>query len=129
MSNKHFDRDTNLLHFKRIDRLVNNTNAWILVASRCYHDLKLVESSKDSKALMYYITDYITKLSICTSHMYSLLQIIVQSFETTYDTCISKDSIDRSKRLLIKCVDTIGSQQEMSGKSYQLSHEIPRSVN
>lgn len=115
MSNTHFDKDTNLLHIKRIGRLVNNTNPWILVAPRCYHNLKqLVESSKDTKALMYYITDYITKLPICTSHKYSLLQITVQSFETNYDTCISKDSIDRSKRLLIGCVNTIGSQQEIS---------------
>jgi len=37
----------------------------ILLASRCNHDLKfIITSSKDSKSLNYYITNYITKTSI-----------------------------------------------------------------
>jgi hypothetical protein len=38
---------------------------WILLASRCNHDLKfIIASNKDSKSLSYYITNYITKISI-----------------------------------------------------------------
>jgi hypothetical protein len=69
----HFDNKTNLLHIKRTDKWLNNANPWILLASRCNHDLKfIVTLSKDNKSLIYYITDYITKTSIYINHMYSL---------------------------------------------------------
>ncbi len=74
----HFNIAMKLLHIKRIDKWLNNANPWILSTSRCNHDLKfVVTSGKDSKSLIYYITNYITKTSIYISHMYSLLQIVV----------------------------------------------------
>jgi hypothetical protein len=59
--------------------MVKQCNPWILLASRCNHDLKfIVVSNKDNKYLIYYIIDYIAKTSIYTMHMYSLLQIVVK---------------------------------------------------
>jgi len=66
-------------HKKNFNKWLNNANPWILSASRCNHDLKFtVAFGKDSKSLIYYIIDYITKTFIYTSHMYSLLQIAIQ---------------------------------------------------
>ncbi len=65
------------------DKWLNNPNSWILLASNCNHDLKFIAtSSKNSKSLIYYIMDNITKTSIYTSHMYYLLQIVVQKTKT-----------------------------------------------
>jgi hypothetical protein len=59
---------------KRTDKWLNNANPWILSAFRCNHDFKLIAiSNKDSKSMIYYIINYITKTSIYTSHMYFLL--------------------------------------------------------
>ncbi len=75
----HFNIETRLSHIKRIDKWLNNANPWILLVSRCNHDLKFIATSgKDNKSLIYYITYYITKTFIYTSHMYFLLQIALQ---------------------------------------------------
>jgi hypothetical protein len=59
--------------------MVKNANPWILLASKCNHDLKfIVALGKYSKYLIYYIINYITNTSIYTTHMYSFLQIVIQ---------------------------------------------------
>jgi hypothetical protein len=66
-------------HKKNFNKWLNNANPWISSASRCNHDLKFIAAvGKDSKSLIYYIMDYITKTFIYTSHMYSFLQIAIQ---------------------------------------------------
>jgi hypothetical protein len=107
----HFNIETRLLHIKWIDKWLNNANPWILSALRCNHDLKfIVTFGKDNKSLIYYIIYYITKKSIYTSHMY-FLQIIVQ---TTKIINSNYNSIYKSWHLLICCLNTVGSQQEIS---------------
>jgi hypothetical protein len=74
-----------LLHIKINDKWLNNINPWILNACCCNHDLKfIVGFGKGSKALIYYITDYIMKTTNFTSHMYSLMKIGVQKVEETH---------------------------------------------
>jgi hypothetical protein len=73
----------------------------ILLASRCNRDLKFITAfGKDSKSLIYYIIDYITKTFIYTSHMYSLLQIAIQIFKkekkTQIITTIQSTKVDVS---------------------------------
>ncbi len=99
------------MHIKRINKWLNNTNPWILLTSRCNHNLKfIVASSKDSKSSIYYIT----KTSIYTPHMYSHLQISVQKFETINNNTNLYDLIDKTHHLFIWCLRTIWSQQEIS---------------
>jgi hypothetical protein len=93
----HFDSDVGLLHIKRIDKWLNNTNPWILSTSKCNHDFKFIATSnKDNKSLIYCIIDYITKTSTYTTHMYSLLQIVVQKIETMNKNTNSYDWINKS---------------------------------
>jgi hypothetical protein len=59
----HFDNETELLHIKRTNQWINNANPTVMVSCRCNHDLKFIAASgKDAKVLVYYITDYITKI-------------------------------------------------------------------
>ncbi len=69
--------------------------------------------SKDNKSLIYYIMDYITKASIYTTHMYSLLQIVVQKIRTMNKNKNSYDLINKSCQLFIWCLNRIGGQQEI----------------
>jgi len=71
----------------------------------------IVASSKDSKYLIYYIINYITKTSIYITHMYFLLQITVH---TIIENTNLYDSIDKNRCLIIKCLNTIENQQEIS---------------
>jgi hypothetical protein len=73
-----FDNEAKLLHIKQTDQWINNANPTIMVSCRCNHDLKIIIASrKDAKALVYSIIDYITKNTLYTLHMYSLLQVVV----------------------------------------------------
>ncbi len=111
----HFDNHTKLFHIKRIDKWWNNANPWILLAYRCNHHFNLITTfGKDSKSLIYYITNYITKTSIYTTQMYYLLQIAIQKVETINNNTNSYDVIEKSLHLLIRCLNTLGSQQEIS---------------
>lgn len=85
------------MHIKRINKWLNNTNPWILLASRCNHNLKfIIASSKDSKSLIHYIT----KASIYTTHMNSHLQISVQKSETINNNTNLYDLINKTHHLL-----------------------------
>jgi hypothetical protein len=100
----HFNIETKLLHIRRIDKWFSNANPWILLASRCNHNLKFMATfDKDSKSLIYYITYYITKTYIYTSLMYSLLQIVVQKTKTIKENSNSNyHSIVKHQLLLIR---------------------------
>ncbi|KAJ3519038.1 hypothetical protein NMY22_g13383 [Coprinellus aureogranulatus] len=56
-----FDEETGSLCLMCLDGLVNNFNETILEAMRCNLDIKFVGSGEDAKAVIYYITNYITK--------------------------------------------------------------------
>ncbi len=47
-------------------------------------------------------------------HMYLFLQIVVRKIVTINKDTNSYDVIDKSHRLIIQCLNTIGSQQEIS---------------
>jgi hypothetical protein len=47
-------------------------------------------------------------------HMYSLLQIVIQKNLQLFENTNLYDLIDKSQHLIIKCLHTIGSQQEIS---------------
>jgi hypothetical protein len=46
--------------------------------------------------------------------MYYLLQIAIQKVETINNNTNSYDVIEKSLHLLIRCLNTLGSQQEIS---------------
>jgi len=100
------------LHIKRNDKWLNNTNPWVMNACRCNHDLKfIIVFGKDSKVLIYYITNYVTKTTNYTSHKYSLMKIGVQKIEEMYSKTNSNDHLKKSHRLIIQSLNTISSQQ------------------
>ncbi|KAJ3722189.1 hypothetical protein C8R42DRAFT_537100, partial [Lentinula raphanica] len=53
--------ETGELNLRKLDGLVNDFNETILAAVRCNIDIKFIGSGASAKAVMYYITDYITK--------------------------------------------------------------------
>jgi hypothetical protein len=93
---------------------------WICVACRCNHDIKFIASNKDAKGLVYYNTDYITKSALSTYQLYTLMKGAVEELEIgqsiakeRYDVATA---IDKSRLMVIRCLNRILSQQEMSGQ-------------
>ncbi|KAG2130945.1 uncharacterized protein EDB93DRAFT_1243197 [Suillus bovinus] len=77
-----------------LDGMVNNFNETMLELIRCNMDIKFVGSGASAKAILYYITDYITKSQLKAHVAYAALDL----------AC-----------LLQKCAYSMISHQELSG--------------
>jgi len=59
--------DKGFVELERDDEWVNNYSPWVLDALRCNMDIQFISSGKAGKALIFYITNYMTKsqLKVC----------------------------------------------------------------
>ncbi|EGN93339.1 hypothetical protein SERLA73DRAFT_64104 [Serpula lacrymans var. lacrymans S7.3] len=60
------DAETQSILLKRLHPCINNFNDLVLFLFRCNMDLKYIGSGEAAKALVYYVTDYITKSQLPT---------------------------------------------------------------
>ncbi|KAF8064259.1 hypothetical protein FPV67DRAFT_1401280, partial [Lyophyllum atratum] len=118
------DPDTGELNLRCLDGMVNNFNETILETMRCNMDIKFIGSGASAKAVMYYITDYITKSELKTHVAYAALELVVKKLED----CTEDDDLFtiRAKKLLQKCAYSMISHQELSAQqvcSYLMDYE------
>ena len=78
-------------------------------------DIKFIWSGNDAKALVYYITDYVTKMSLSFHDTFSLVQKGIASFQNAPQQTSSESAIEKSRKLVLRCYNTLASQQELSG--------------
>ncbi|CAF1598294.1 unnamed protein product [Adineta ricciae] len=104
------------IKLKRLHQTINNFNEYIISACRSNMDIKYIFSGSDAKALVYYITDYVTKSSLSFHDTFSLVLKAVKSFEKQkLGTDASLNAEEKSRRLVLRCYNTLASQQELSG--------------
>ncbi|KAI0708654.1 hypothetical protein C8Q76DRAFT_626943 [Earliella scabrosa] len=119
------DMDTGELTLRCLDGMVNNFNASILRALRCNMDIQFIGSGYEAKAILYYITDYVTKSPLKTHVAYAALELAVKKLETLPGTPVPAPSV-RAKRVLQKCAFALVANQELSGQqvaSYLQGHD------
>ena len=78
-------------------------------------DIKFIWSGSDAKALVYYITDYVTKMSLSFHDTFALIQKSITSFNNFAQPAGKESAIERSRKLVLRCYNTLASQQELSG--------------
>lgn len=104
------------IKLKRLHETINNFNEYIISACRSNMDIKYIFSGSDAKALVYYITDYVTKSSLSFHDTFSLVLKAVQSLEKhKFVTDATMNAEEKSRRLVLRCYNTLASQQELSG--------------
>jgi len=108
------DMETGEICLRCLDGMVNNFNATILQAMRCNMDIKFIGSGASAKAILYYITDYITKTQLKTHVAFAALELAVRKLGE-YDPTADNDTL-RAKRMLQKCVYAMISHQELSSQ-------------
>ena len=109
-----FDPETAEICFRCLDGMVNNFNATIIEAIRCNMDIKFIGSGESAKAILYYITDYITKTDLKTHVAFAALKLAVEKLGE-YDPTADEISV-RAKRMLQKCAYAMLSHQELSAQ-------------
>lgn len=108
------DRETGELEFRVTDGMVNNFCETILLAMRCNIDIKFIGSGQSAKAVLYYITDYITKSQLKAHTAYSALKTAVLKLRSEQNDTDPEDYGYKAKQLLIKCANSLISKQELS---------------
>lgn len=109
------DPSTGQITMRRSHQWINNFNEWLLSACRSNMDIKFIWSGNDAKALVYYITDYVTKSSLAFYDMFSLAQEGIKSIEQHKVANDSDNAVEKSRKLVLRCYNMIASQQELSG--------------
>lgn len=100
---------------RRSDPWINNFNEYLIAACRSNMDIKFIWSGSDAKALVYYITDYVTKMSLSFHDTFALIQKSIISFGSSTDQTDKENAIEKSRKLVLRCYNTLASQQELSG--------------
>ncbi|KAI0350378.1 hypothetical protein OH77DRAFT_1384853, partial [Trametes cingulata] len=119
------DYDSGSLEMRHIDGLINGYNPTILEAMRCNMDIKFIGTGEDAKAVIYYITDYITKSQLKTHVAYAALALGVKKAAEGAEYDDMDDSV-KAKRMLRKCAFSLLSNQELSAQQvamYLLGHQ------
>ena len=108
--------DSGEIKLKRLHATINNFNEYIMSACRSNMDIKFIYSGSDAKALVYYITDYVTKTNLSFHDTFSLVLKAVKSMEKSpLGSADSMSAEEKSRRLVLRCYNTLASQQELSG--------------
>lgn len=104
------------IKLKRLHETINNFNEYIISACRSNMDIKYIFTGSDAKALVYYITDYVTKSNLSFYDTFSLVLKGVQSYENQKQVSeVLGNAEERSRRLVLRCYNVLASQQELSG--------------
>jgi hypothetical protein len=120
------DLSTGQITMRRSHPWINNFNEWLISACRSNMDIKFIWSGNDAKALVYYITDYVTKSTLAFHDMFALAQQGVKSIEQQRVTNSIDNAIEKSRKLVLRCYNMIASQQEVSGvqvASYLMNYD------
>lgn len=109
------DPETGRISMRRSDPMINNFNEYLIAACRSNMDIKFIWSGSDAKALVYYITDYVTKMSLSFHDTFALVQKSITSLNTSLHQNEEESAIDKSRKLVLRCYNSLASQQELSG--------------
>ena len=121
----YFDSQTSELHLHCLDGMVNNFNVTMIEAIKCNMDIKFIGSGPSAQAVLYYITDYISKSQLKSHVAFAALELAVNKLDSHDDT--EDDLTIRAKRLLQKCAYAMISHQELSAQqvcSYLMEYGI-----
>ena len=94
--------------------MVNQLNDTMLELLHCNMDIKFIGTGESAHAVLYYITDYISKMQLKMHAAYNILEVALQHLNT-YNPG-SEECNACAKKLLIKCVNAIISAQELSAQ-------------
>ncbi|KAF8130600.1 hypothetical protein EV363DRAFT_1147638, partial [Boletus edulis] len=106
-----------------LDGNVNQYNETILECVRCNMDIQFIGSGWSAKAILYYVTDYITKTQLKAHVAYSALDLAISKLGE-YEPAVDDVRL-HAKRLLQKCAFSMISHQELSAQqvcSYLLDY-------
>jgi hypothetical protein len=99
------DRETQSLLLKKLHPRINNFNDLVLFLFQCNMDIKFIGSGEAAKALVYYVTDYITKNSLAFHTGFAAIQHAIMRNSHKYAGHADTPSASKDKSLYVKTVN------------------------
>ncbi|KAI0317656.1 hypothetical protein OF83DRAFT_1042019, partial [Amylostereum chailletii] len=130
------DEETGSILLRRLHPWINNFNDVVLFLLQSNMDIKFIGSGPAAKALVYYITDYITKSGLSLYHgLQAILAAIKKTKRLRSDGADSEESRGEYRRsFLIRCINAMTGRLELSsaqvmsfivgGGDYYTSHSF-----
>jgi hypothetical protein len=117
------DNETQSIMLKRLHPRINNYNEVIMFLMQCNMDIKYIGSGPAAKALVYYVTDYITKENLSTHVGLEALAYAIRQNDKKFEGDIGTPSSEKTKSLFVKTVNAMMARQENSHQQV-MSHLI-----
>lgn len=110
----HLDDETGSLLLRRLHPRIASYNDLVIFLMQCNMEIKFIGSGEAAKALLYYITDYITKPSLQMHEGLGALSYAIQRVNETFPGIVEDPMDAKSRGALTKVVNRMISRQELS---------------
>jgi len=128
MSNCHFDflrklveapgkvyPELGIITLQQLNAYINNHNPYVTSSCRRNNDIKFIATTKLALVYIYYITYYITKSDSGTHSSFLICTITLNKFLMQPLDEVSEKFIERSRRLVMLCLNKIAGRTELTG--------------
>ncbi|KAH9887379.1 hypothetical protein C8Q73DRAFT_610188, partial [Cubamyces lactineus] len=112
--NTHLDDDSGAIVLRRLHPRIASYNDLVVFLMKCNMDLKFIGSGEAAKALLYYVTDYITKPSLPMYVGLSALSYAIQRSNEKFPSTSVPILSNRARGALTIAVNRMISRQEIS---------------
>lgn len=118
------DEETGSILLRHFHPFINNYNEVLIMLTKCNIDLKFIGSGEGAKALIYYITDYITKTSLPTHVAFAALQLVIDKVKLQAgagsDPFSPSDYESLGRLTIVKACNALLGNQELSGQQVNI---------
>ncbi|KAI0359240.1 hypothetical protein OH77DRAFT_1372819, partial [Trametes cingulata] len=112
--NTHIDEETGSIVLRRLHPRIASYNDLVIFLMKCNMDIKFIGSGEAAKALLYYITDYITKPSLPVYVGLGALSYAIQKAGERFPSNADYETSVKSRGALTITVNRMLSRQEIS---------------
>ncbi len=107
------DQDSGALRFRKDEAWINTYNVVLSYLMRCNTDVTCLLSGTQVRAVLAYVTDYITKMSLKTYTIFETIQTVISGNATLVSD--SPTRADAARKLIVKVVNALTSQLQTGG--------------
>ena len=109
-----FNAETGEIHLKKLDGLVNNFDKVVIAAECCNMDIDFIGSGPETKAILFYVTDYIAKSQLPAHVTYAISEHVICKLDLLSNS--DQDAVLKVKKLLCKCTNSLIAKQDLSAQ-------------
>ncbi|KAH9884314.1 hypothetical protein C8Q73DRAFT_661081 [Cubamyces lactineus] len=108
------DNNTGAIRFKKWDVWINSYNPVLSAALRCNTDVTCLLSGTQVRAIIAYVTDYVTKGSLTTHTFFQTVRSVLQRNTELLDST-GEARISSARSLITKFINTLSAASEVGG--------------